>query len=165
LAFIHVLKPVLPGFFPFLGDTDPVPMLRREPSGVDVKIQSDGVMLRAKLPSRNTTGAVPGEQAAAGAKAGGGQGDGVLGLNSGFMCVRHQVASLYVTAMSCSNARSMRGSSWDYVSRLPHAVEAHIVASTYVHWSHFVICDDLHISDATPSPHPPLVKYQGLPLG
>ncbi len=87
---------------PFLGDTDPVPMLRREPSGVDVQIQSDGVMLRAKLPSRNTTGAVPGEQTAAGAKAGGGQGDGVLGLNSGFMCVRHQVALLCVTAMSCS---------------------------------------------------------------
>ena len=125
-----------------------MPMLRREPSGVDVQIQSDGVMLRAKLPSRNTTGAVPGEQAAGGAKAGGGQGDGVLGLNSGFMCVRHQVALLCVTTMSCSNARSKRGATWSCVSRLPCAVQALICIQGSLDF-----CDYLLISNAPP-PHP-----------
>ena len=56
---------------------DPVPLLRHEASGVDVQVQSDGVMLKGK-PRASKEGA-PAKPSS--------EGEGVLGLNSGFMYV------------------------------------------------------------------------------
>ncbi len=62
---------------------DPVPLLRHEASGVDVQVQSDGVMLKGKpRASKGGASAQPPSD-----------GEGVLGLNSGFMYVAHTTCS------------------------------------------------------------------------